>query len=274
MDTTGPVVIGYDASADADLALAWGLQTAALTDRPARVLVAAPGGHDEDVRAQQAASRARDAITRDEAVRADVDVEDGEALPLLMRAARTASLVVVGSRGHNRLEAQWLGSVSQHLAGHADSPVAVVRPSHNPRARQILVGIDGSAPSDHALEYAADRAELTHENIVAVYAFQLPGFIGGGRIGAQATDIDTTHIEEAQRTAAEMIAGVAAAHPDVAVRSTAVVGRPGRVLARLSDDSSLVVVGSRGRNAVEELVLGSVSQEALYRADCPVVVVR
>ena len=47
-----------------------------------------------------------------------------------------------------------------------------------------------------------------------------------------------------------------------------------RVLVRLSDDASLVVVGSRGRTPVQELLLGSVSQETLHRAACPVVVVR
>jgi len=60
----------------------------------------------------------------------------------------------------------------------------------------------------------------------------------------------------------------------VRLRSTAVVGTAGRVLARLSDDASLVVVGSRGRTEWKELLLGSVSQEVLHRAECPVVVVR
>ncbi|MGO4257400.1 universal stress protein [Marmoricola sp. RAF53] len=276
MDMSGPIVIGYDASPDADLALTWGMQTAERIGAAVRVLVASPDGkrHGDEARAQQAASRARDAITRDESTPAEVVVAHGEALPLLMAEAPTARFLVVGSRGHNRIEAQWLGSVSQHLAGHADCPVAVVRPTNNPRSRQVLVGVDGSASSERALAYAVRRASRTGEEVVAVHAYQLPNFTEGGRTGARSADIDTTLIDDAERVAAELVAGVKADNPEVDLRSTAVVGRPGRVLARLSDDACLVVVGSRGRNAVQELVLGSVSQEVLYRAECPVVVVR
>lgn len=272
MDTTRPIIVGYDGSPDAELALAWGVRTAGLTGADLRVVVAAPDGrhHEEVASTDRTAAQARDGVPSTGAVL----VEEGEPLPVLMKAAAEAGLVVVGSRGHNRLESQWLGSVSQHLAGHAPCPVAVVRPTGNPRAHQILVGLDGSEPSARALEFAAARARLTGETLVAVHAYQLPTFTEGGRIGALATDIDTTRIDTAEQTAAELVAGMTAAHPDVEVRSTAVVGRAGRVLSRLSDDASLVVVGSRGRTAVEELVLGSVSQETLYRAECPVVVVR
>lgn len=276
MDINGPIVVGFDGSPDAILALTWGLDTATRTGTTVRVVVAVPDPEEPDAAAaaEQIIGRARVLTSLAGPDDAEIVPEDGSAVAVLLGESASARLLVVGSRGYNRLEGRWLGSVSQHLAGHADSPVAVVRPTNNPRARQILVGIDGSAPSARALEYAAARAEDTGENVVAVYAYQLTSFGDAGRTGALSTDIDTRAVDEAERTAAELVAGVAADHPDVDIRSTAVVGRAGRVLERLSDDASLVVVGSRGRNAVAEIVLGSVSQETLYRAACPVVVVR
>jgi len=274
------VVIAYDGSPDADLALEWGLQSAALLLADVRIVVAAmtagrlpPQVREyEEAFAQRAAANARDASKGYSAGECEVSIEHGWTLPVLMRAASGARLVVTGSRGHNRLESHWLGSVSQHLAGHADCSVAVVRPTRRPRSRQILVGVDGSPPSVRALDFAARRAERTGECILAVHAYQVSTFSGG--LGALPSDLQVAASESALRLSAELVAGIAIDHPDVILRSAAVAGGAARVLARLSDDSSLVVIGSRGRTPVQELLLGSVSQETLFRAECPVVVVR
>jgi nucleotide-binding universal stress UspA family protein len=279
--TNTPIVVGYDGSRDAGHALAWALGTAALTQAPLEVVVAAmPTEHlpaalaeHEVAFALRTSVAARDRVEQTPEVDATVVVEHGWALPVLMHAAEDADLLVVGSRGHNRLEKHWLGSVSQHLAGHARCPVAVVRPPRKLGAEEILVGVDGSPSSVRALEYAVSRAELTGESVLAVHAFPSLSH-GAGGIGALAIDIDTTEVDEAERLAAELVAGAAVDHPDVAIRSTASMGRAAKVLARLSEDASLVVVGSRGRTPVQELLLGSVSQETLHRAVCPVVVVR
>jgi len=42
-------------------------------------------------------------------------------------AAKSADLLVVGSRGHSRFAAVLLGSVGQHCVQHADCPVLIVR---------------------------------------------------------------------------------------------------------------------------------------------------
>lgn len=273
------IVVGYDGSPDAQLALTWALETAVMTRAPLRVVVAlstepVPEGlvEHEVAFTHRVAARAGDEAKAYDAD-VSVEVEHGWALQVLMREAESAGLLVVGSRGHNRFESHWLGSVSQHLAGHSHAPTAVIRPQHAAAATEILVGVDGSPPSIRALEYAAARAELTGESVLAVHAYPTVD-IGGGGIGALALDLDTTDIDSAERVAAEIVAGVAVDHPDVSLRSTAVMGRAGRVLGRLSEDAAMVVVGSRGRTPVKELLLGSVSQETLHRAVCPVVVVR
>lgn len=281
MTKKATVVVGYDGSAEADLALDWGRSLSVLEDAPLDVVVVAmaPTGlppssrkHESD-RAHLIAERARAILEHDPAVRATVTVEHGWTLPVLLGHGQEARLLVVGARGHGRLESFWLGSTSQHLAAHAACPVAVVRAQHDPGAREILVGIDGSPASVRALAAAAERAERSGETVLAVHAYPVLSAFGGG-IGALAEDIDTGRSDAAERLAAELVAGVAVDHPDVKLRSTAVMGHPAEVLARLSEDASLVVLGSRGRTPVQELVLGSVSQETLRRACCPVLVVR
>ena len=50
-------------------------------------------------------------------------------------------------------------------------------------------------------------------------------------------------------------------------------GPPATVLVEQASDASMLVVGSRGRGTVAGLVLGSVSQEVVKHAACPVLVV-
>jgi nucleotide-binding universal stress UspA family protein len=275
------VLVAYDGSPDADVGLEWAIDTARLTGARMKVVVAAdppsrlPMAFREQARRwTHAVTSSARSTTGDAGVSAEVLLEYGDALPVLLRACEGASLVVVGSRGHSLWDAPWIGSVSQHLAGRAASPVVVVRRMHNPAARRIVVGVDGSPSSVRALGAAAQRASLTTEEVLAVHAYQHLSLAAGGRIGVQAIDLSTEVEDAAERLAAELVAGIAIDYPDVKLRSVAVIGRPARVLAHLADDASLVVIGSRGRTPLQELVLGSVSAEVLHKAECPVMVVR
>jgi len=52
-----------------------------------------------------------------------------------------------------------------------------------------------------------------------------------------------------------------------------VQGQPADVLLAQSGDATLVVVGRRGLGGLRSLLLGSVSQQVVQHATCPVVVV-
>ncbi|GAA2552628.1 universal stress protein [Pseudonocardia hydrocarbonoxydans] len=56
----------------------------------------------------------------------------GDAGEVLVHTARTADLLVVGSRGRGRVASAVLGSVSMHCVLHAACPVTVVRPVAEP----------------------------------------------------------------------------------------------------------------------------------------------
>ena len=80
--------------------------------------------------------------------------------------------------------------------------------------------------------------------------------------------------EEAERLLAETTEAVRADFDEIDLTTVAVAASADRLLLDLSAVSSLVVVGSRGRDASAEMLLGSVAQEVLHRAVCPVTVVR
>ena len=63
---------------------------------------------------------------------------------------------------------------------------------------------------------------------------------------------------------------LAQSFPSVAVTFWAGEGRPGAVLVEQSRGSVLLAVGARGKGGFRGLVMGSVSQQLLAHAQCPV----
>ena len=270
---TRRILVAYDGSADAELALRWAAEEARATGRGLHVVtvddaITSPWG-------AEVAHRGEDVLAGVEERLADLDVEletrVGHVTGELLRASVSDDLLVVGSRGHGRAEDLLIGSVSQHLARHAPCPVVVVRPTHDTDARRIVVGVDGSATSSAALEQACRRAERTGETVVALHAW---------RTHAPSTDVWNSEpraqegLAHRQVLLAESVAGMRVDHPDVVIEQEAVPVAPVRCLVDASRGASLLVVGSHGLGFFGGLLLGSVSQAVLQRAECPVMVVR
>jgi nucleotide-binding universal stress UspA family protein len=54
-------------------------------------------------------------------------VVEGHPAPALVKAARQADLLVVGSRGHGEFSGMLLGSVSEYCSHHTSCPITIVR---------------------------------------------------------------------------------------------------------------------------------------------------
>jgi nucleotide-binding universal stress UspA family protein len=166
------------------------------------------------------------------------------------------------------------GSTAWQVAIHAICPVVVVREIADPtRRRSIVVGVDGSAHSALALDYAFQRAASEGVDLVAVHGWQLERLdelsaAMGGR--AQREMFDQSGV--AELTA--WLRPVVARYPNVPVRSVSAREEAGTAILRESQAAQLVVVGSRGRGGFRGTLLGSVGMELLRKATCPVAIVR
>ncbi|WP_151081498.1 universal stress protein [Nocardioides cynanchi] len=141
----------------------------------------------------------------------------------------------------------------------------------------IVVGVDAAQPTVWALEWAADLAALEHRHVVLVHGT-------GSPLG-----VALPSMTQGSPDPLDLFADLqAAAHGLLARATTRVVSRqPGLVVhqvVRSSDarqavldasaDAAMIVMGSRGRGHVLSIALGSVSEEVVGRATCPVVVIR
>ncbi len=139
--------------------------------------------------------------------------------------------------------------------------------------KRIIVGVDGSAGSRAALQWAAGEAALHGATLVAVHAWQPPAVYGTGFAPVPVVPPDGTYEEAAKELLEEALREATLDHPDVTYERDVVEGAPGEVLVSMSADADLVVVGSRGHGNLVGMLLGSVSQHVAHRALCPVVII-
>ncbi len=139
----------------------------------------------------------------------------------------------------------------------------------NPTAAGIVVGIDGSSGSEHALRWAVARADRFGP-VRPVSAWQYPFWAAAGPHGG----LPLATIEEFEAAARRHATEAVEAVPTDDRRSLAVYHGPaGPALVEAAVDASLIVVGTRGRGAVANTVLGSVSSYVVAHASVPTIVV-
>jgi nucleotide-binding universal stress UspA family protein len=138
----------------------------------------------------------------------------------------------------------------------------------------ITVGVDGSHDAHRALEWAMQEAAARHAllTVLTVREVAISGWTGKPII----LPADEPALEKTRQAAAEAVAKAAiqlSESQPALVTFRAVNGVAAEELINASRDADLLVVGSRGSGGFARLMLGSVSNQVVHHAHCPVVVV-
>lgn len=163
--------------------------------------------------------------------------------------------------------------------------------------REVVVGIDGSEQSYAALRWAAEEARCRSARLHIVHVYEpvkptnasaaaavvaagvWPAPTSGDTVLSQARRQDAEDTAVAQQHAEGRVRQlVAAAKADLdgleVERSAVADDHPSGALVRMSRDAELLVIGSRGLGGFVGLLLGSVGQQCVHHATCPVLIVR
>lgn len=136
----------------------------------------------------------------------------------------------------------------------------------------VVVGIDGSPGSIEALRFAVEEARIRGTALKVVSAWHIPS--GVYESGWSATAIDVDEYRKLARAALdETLAEAGLADSGLAVTPVLCEGQAADSLCAEATGADLLVVGSRGLGGFRGLLLGSVSQQVVHHAPCPVVVV-
>ncbi len=136
--------------------------------------------------------------------------------------------------------------------------------------RSIVVGIDGSSGSEHALAWAVANAPGPR-SIQPVACWNYPWWaISPPMAGNPGPPPDDWFREEAKKSIRNSLAEHDA---ELFVDPIIGKGRAGPMLVSLAEPASVLVVGSRGHGALVSSLLGSVSSYCIAHSTVPVVVV-
>lgn len=198
-----------------------------------------------------------------------IQVSPGPARESMLEGVGPDDLVVVGASSHEGAAGFWLGNTARWATRHSRCPVVVVRgAASRGRPDRIVVGADGSEPSNHAVLWAADEADLHGCELVVVHGWEYP-YIGIDTAGEQARDF--TRVD----AACVLEKTVELARERCGVQVTGEL-KEGRIVTDLLDsarDGDLLVLASSGKGAIVASLLGSTVNSVLEQASVPVVVV-
>ena len=139
---------------------------------------------------------------------------------------------------------------------------------------RIVVGVDGSEGSRHALEVAVAQARDHGATLTVVTTWAQP--VSAGVPGYAAypliNEADLSGVAKQQQ--ADVLAAVLGTDPGIRVEQEVLQGHPAQQLVKAAEGADLLVVGSRGHGGFVGMLLGSVSQHVAAHAPCPVLVVR
>jgi nucleotide-binding universal stress UspA family protein len=198
----------------------------------------------------------------------------GSVMPAIRGEAEAdqPGLIVCGATGENGIRRILLGSTAERLLSRAGCPVLVVKQMPRDDYRKLLVAVDFSPSSLHAIRDAqqiAPRAEF-----VLMHAFDVP-FEGQMRYASVAESTIDHYRQVARHEALQRLAALsqqAGLAPDVPLRVPHGYPASRIVEQEQEDDCDLIAMGKRGLSFAEELLLGSVTKHVLAQSQGDVLI--
>jgi nucleotide-binding universal stress UspA family protein len=204
-------------------------------------------------------------------VNAYLELRDGAPAEEIIRAAREKKADLIALSTHGRSGAMRLvaGSVAEEVLRRADVPVLVTRPSTAIReSRRIVVALDGSDRSEAILPDVERLALKLDAEVHVIRVAQIVIAAGMGEVPVALPPEDPM----------PYLKGVVRRLEAAGLKATAVAleGGSAEAILRYVEEASasLLCMATHGRSGLTRLMLGSVAEEVLRKAPCPVLLRR
>lgn len=201
-------------------------------------------------------------------IRVWVEVREGRPAEQILAWSRGkgADLIALTTHGHSGMRRVMLGSVAEEVLRHTEVPVLVTRPDTRAHAwKRIVVALDGSSQAEGVLRDAVELAKISGATLELIQVV-LPVVSAAG-VGEFPMLMPS---EDPRPYLGRMVQRIEAV--GVQARPVALEGRAAfSILRHLErEGSALVCMTTHGRTGLSRLLLGSIAEEILRHAPCPV----
>jgi len=137
------------------------------------------------------------------------------------------------------------------------------------KARKILFPTDFSPYGQEALRWATSLARDTGATLIIVHVEEPPMAYGGGEMYLGAEEGDREELRAA-------LVKVVPTDPKVTFQHKLLVGDPATAIveAAQQEGADFIVMGTHGRTGLTRLLMGSVAEAIVRKAQCPVLTVK
>ena len=142
------------------------------------------------------------------------------------------------------------------------------------RLKHILVPVDFSPHSEVALRYATEFAIQFDADLYLLHVVQYPLTVGPEEWNVPLDEFEA-NLQESARQHLEAV-DTAPLSDDARIRREVRIGSPSVEIVRAAREYEidLIVVGTHGRTGLKHVLLGSVAENVVRQAPCPVLTVR
>lgn len=139
--------------------------------------------------------------------------------------------------------------------------------------KKILVPVDGSEASKHALAYGVELAKAHQASLILLAVAD----VTEAAYPIMGVTIDRDGFYNVKKKTEHMLEEIKKTIPaDVELHAEVENGVPGNVISSMveSNQVDMVIMGNSGKGAVSSFIMGSVSQYVIHHVTCPVLVVK
>ena len=189
-------------------------------------------------------------------------------------------LLIVGSRGLKGIKRVVLGSVSHSLLVAVPCSIRIVRRSPKTESQKVLVSLDTSDESQLVINRVASRSWPNGTQFLCVTAVpSLKQFFYEKQDSHEITSLENLRREQVKLALSRLEQEVQLLRsklPHVSATFEVVDGDPREAVLEKADEwqANLIMLGSKGKNWLDRVLIGSVSEAIATWADCSVEVIK